>query len=85
MDTSSYSFYWNNSYYIVSASLTCFYTKRNQLRVDGYRLKEKCYLDYIKALSNNVISNNRDESRSKLSDAHNHILLIGVVPMLLQN
>ena len=34
-------------------------------------------LDYIKALSNNVISNNQKEAKGALSDAHNHILLIG--------
>ena len=39
----------------VSASLSYFFTKRNQLRVDECRLKEKCYLDYIKALSDNVL------------------------------
>lgn len=61
----------------VSASLSYFFTKRNQLRVDECRLKEKCYLDYIKALSDNVLIDNLAESRSRLSEAHNHILLIG--------
>ena len=61
----------------ISASLTYFFTKRNQLRADECRLKEKCYLDYIKALSDNVLSDDLDESRSRLSEAHNHILLIG--------
>jgi len=60
-----------------SASLSYFFTKRNQLRADECRLKEKFYLDYIKALSDNVLIDNHDDSRSRLSNAHNHILLIG--------
>ena len=60
-----------------SASLSYFFAKRSQLRADECRLKEKCYLDYISALSDNVLIDNRDDSRSRLSDAHNHILLIG--------
>jgi len=62
---------------VVSASLSYFFTKRNQLRADECRLKEKCYLDFIQALSDNVLTDNLDESRRQLSDAHNHILLIG--------
>ena len=62
---------------VVSASLSYLYAKRSQLRADELRLKEKSYLDYIKALSNNVISDNQKEAKGKLSDAHNHILLIG--------
>ena len=61
----------------VSASLSYFYTKRNQLRADECRLKEKYYLDYIKALSDNVLSDNLEEAKDKLADAHNHIFLIG--------
>lgn len=61
----------------LSASLSYFFAKRNQLRADESRLKEEYYLNYIKSLSDNVISANLDETRSKLSDAHNHILLIG--------
>jgi len=62
---------------VVSASLSYYYAKCSQLRADESRLKEKSYLDYIKALSNNVISYNQKEAKGKLSDAHNHILLIG--------
>ena len=62
---------------VISASLSYFFTKRSQLRADESRLKEKYYLDYIKALSHNVLPGDESETRSKLSDAHNHILLIG--------
>ncbi|MCL2446996.1 MAG: hypothetical protein FWD06_09555 [Oscillospiraceae bacterium] len=61
----------------ITASLSYFFAKRSQLRADERRLKEKCYLEYIGALSNNVLSDNIEDARSKLSDAHNHILLIG--------
>jgi len=61
----------------VSASLSYIYTKRNQLRANESRLKEESYLNYIKALSNNVLSDDFEDSKSQLSDAHNHILLIG--------
>jgi len=70
---------------VVSASLSYFFTKRNQLRIDEARLKEQHYLRYIKALSNNVMSDiPLDESRSELSDAHNHILLIGSSDVVIQ-
>ena len=62
---------------VVSASLSYIYAKRNQLRADECRLKEKYYLDYIEALSSNVMAGEIDESRRKLSNAHNHIILIG--------
>ena len=34
-------------------------------------------MDYIKALSDNVQMDNHDDPKRRLSDAHNHILLIG--------
>jgi hypothetical protein len=61
----------------LTASLTYYFTKKNQLRLDESRLKEETYLKYIKALSDNVILSDRNDARAKLSDAHNHILLIG--------
>jgi len=61
---------------VLSVSLPYFFTKRNQLRVDECRLKEESYLNLIKALSENVNSND-DEAKRKLSNAHNHVLLIG--------
>ena len=61
----------------VSTSLSYFFAKRKQLSADECRLKEKCYLDYIKALSDNVLIENCDDSLRQLSSAHNHILLIG--------
>ena len=62
---------------VISASLSYYFTKLNQQKSDERKLKEKFYLDYIKALSNNVMAGNPDETRGKLSDAHNHIILIG--------
>ncbi|MEA5016513.1 MAG: hypothetical protein VB099_18315 [Candidatus Limiplasma sp.] len=62
---------------IASATLTYYFSKRKQILADESRLKEKFYLEYINALSNNVLSDNLDDSRSRLSEAHNNILLIG--------
>jgi len=70
---------------VISASLSYFFAKRNQLMVDESRLKEQHYLRYIKAISNNVMSNIPiNESRSEVSDAHNHILLIGSTDVVIE-
>lgn len=62
---------------VVSAALTYYFSKLQQILSDERRLKEKFYLEYINALSNNVLSNDLDSSKSRLSEAHNNILLIG--------
>jgi hypothetical protein len=61
----------------VSAAFTYYFSKKKQILSDESRLKEKFYLEYINALSNNVLSDDLDSSRSRLSEAHNNILLIG--------
>ncbi len=61
----------------VSAGLSYIFAKKQQIRADERRLKEEGYLEYIAAISNNVLSDDIESSRSRLSDAHNHILLIG--------
>jgi len=62
---------------VLLASLTYFFSKRQQLITDERRLKEKYYLAYIEALSNNVLEKDIDRARSKLSDAKNQLMLIG--------
>ncbi len=62
---------------VVSAAVSYFLTKKNQLNVDERRLKEKFYLAYIKAVSNSVVSNDIEESRDQLANAQNELLLIG--------
>lgn len=63
----------------VSAGLTYYFAKKQQIEADEQRLKEKYYLAYIAAVSNMVISNNdnRDEARNRLADAINQLLLTG--------
>ena len=62
---------------IVSAALTYYFSKQKQILSDERRLKEKFYLEYIDALSSNVLSDNLDDSKNRLSEGHNNILLIG--------
>ncbi|NJD03236.1 MAG: hypothetical protein FIA99_11750 [Ruminiclostridium sp.] len=62
---------------VVSAALTYYFAKKQQIQADERRLKEKCYLVFIEALSNNVLSDNIEEAKNRLSEAHNQILLIG--------
>jgi len=58
-------------------AVSFFLAKHTQLRADTSRLKEEYYIEFIKALSNNVLASNRDKSKIKLANARNHILLIG--------
>ena len=62
---------------IISAAITYYFSKKKQILSDENRLKEKFYLEYINALSANVLSDKLEDSKSRLSEAHNNILLIG--------
>ena len=62
---------------VISASLTYFFAKKQQIAADERRLKEKYYLNYIKAGSNFVVSDNFDKACDQLSDAQNQLLLVG--------
>ncbi len=62
---------------IITASLSYYYTKKNQLEADERRLKEKYYLAYIQAISDMVVIENIEEARSNLAEAQNQLLLIG--------
>lgn len=61
----------------VSAGLTYFFAKKQQIAADDRRLKEKYYLNYIEAISNIVVSNNPEKARDQLANAQNQLLLIG--------
>lgn len=61
----------------ISAGLTYYFTKKQQIAADERRLKEKYYLTYIEAVSNMVVSDNKDEARYRYADAQNQLLLIG--------
>lgn len=61
----------------VSAGLTYYFAKKQQIAADESRLKEKYYLNYIEAVSNIVVSDNSESARDQLADAQNQLLLIG--------
>jgi len=62
---------------IITAALAYYFTKKKQFLADETRLKEKAYLELIDAISDNVLSDDLENSKSRLSEAHNKILLIG--------
>ena len=59
---------------VVTAILTNFFTKKNQLRFEERKLKEEYYTNYIKAISANVLMKGED---GELDDAQNRLLLVG--------
>jgi len=62
---------------IVSASLSYFFAKKQQIIADERKLKEQHYLDYIGAVSELVIQDNTESNMDKLADAQNKLLLVG--------
>jgi len=62
---------------VVSAGLSYLFAKKKQILADECRLKEMYYLNFIKAVSNIVISNNSEDARDQLADAQNQLLLVG--------
>ena len=63
---------------IVTAILTNYFTKKNQLKFEERQLKEKYYLEYIEAISKsmNNINKNNDEVFNE-NHAFNRLMLIG--------
>ena len=59
---------------VVTAILTNFFTKKNQLRFEERKLKEEYYTNYIKAISANVLMKGEG---GELDDAQNRLLLVG--------
>lgn len=59
---------------VVTAILTNFFTKKNQLRFEECKLKEDYYTNYIMAISVNVLMKGED---GELDDAQNRLLLVG--------
>lgn len=62
---------------IISAAVSYYFTKRDQLEANERRLKEKYYLAYIKAVSDIVILDDKEMARNNLADAQNQLLLVG--------
>ena len=62
---------------IVSASLSYYFAKCQQVNSDERRLKEKYYQDYINAVSKVAIDNLDERAKGELANAHNILPLIG--------
>ncbi|MDP3447896.1 MAG: hypothetical protein Q8S22_07540 [Eubacteriales bacterium] len=61
---------------IIPAALSYHFTKKQQIRADERRLKEKYYLNFIDALNYNVMSNDLEDAKRRLSEARNQLLLV---------
>ena len=59
---------------VVTAILTNYFTKKNQLRFEERKLKEEYYTNYIKAVSANALMKGE---AGELDDAQNRLLLVG--------
>ena len=69
---------------MLTAVITNYLTKKNQLKFEERKLKEEYYTNYVKAISNNVLM--KDE-HAELDDAQNRLILVGsadVVRILMQ-
>lgn len=62
---------------IISAAATYYFTKKAQSNLEERHLKETYYIEYIKAVSNIVITNNTEKARDTLADKQNQLLLVG--------
>lgn len=59
---------------IITAIITNYLTKKNQLKFEERNLKQEYYTKYVKAISNNVLM--KDEF-AELDDAQNRLILVG--------
>lgn len=59
---------------IITAIITNYLTKNNQLKFEERKLKEKYYTTYVKAISDNVLMKDKI---TELSEAQNRLILIG--------
>lgn len=68
---------------IITAILTNYFTKKNQLKFEEKQLKEKYYLEYIEAISRNI-NNMADNDEETINENHafNRLILIGSEDMI---
>ena len=59
---------------LITAILTNYSAKKNQLRFEERKLKEEYYTNYVKAISANVLLK---DSNGELDDAQNRLVLVG--------
>lgn len=61
---------------VVTASLSYYFTKRHQLKMEERRLKENFYIKFIESLSLVALDNNNTVALDKLADSFNNLLII---------
>ena len=67
---------------VVTASLSYWFTKKNQLKLEERHLKEDYYKAFIKALSDVAIDNRDVEAQKRLSEGFNSLIVIGSPPVV---
>lgn len=61
---------------IISATLSYYFTKKNQMNIEERKLKEEYYTGFIKAVSGVVVRSDLN-AKNDLADKQNRLLLIG--------
>lgn len=61
---------------VIMASLSYYFTKKHQLKIEERRLKEEYYKSFIKALSDVAIDNYDEEAQKRLSEGFNSLIVI---------
>jgi len=67
---------------VITASLSYWFTKKHQLRLEERRLKEEYYKAFIKALSDVAIDNQDVAAQKRLSEGFNSLIVIGSPPVV---
>ena len=58
---------------IISASITYFFTKKQQINAEERRIKQEYFLNYIKVISDYAISNDRENKIYDVADVANNL------------
>lgn len=61
---------------VITASLSYYFTKKHQLKIEERRLKEEYYKSFIKALSDVAIDNYDEKALERLSEGFNSLIVI---------
>ncbi len=61
---------------VVTASMSYYFTKKHELKMEERRLKEEYFKKFLKALSDVAIDNKNEKALNRLSEGFNYLLLI---------
>jgi len=61
---------------VITASLSYYFTKKHQLKMEERRLKEEFYRSFIKAVNDAAIDNEDDDAQRRFAEGFNSLLLI---------